>query len=266
MAQLVTRVRGEEHIATARLVREVPDTREPNGDSTAALCGGRPPGATRCHDNEWRRLGISTRNARQHVTGFGVLDRSVGDKTSDRAGLGSGIEPLDFIRRNLQYRRSERSPVRRRVQQREPRNAFRRLRSRDYRAIGAVSRCRQRRRGSPGTGGRDGDPLTGTAEACQRAGHARFVRQATIKQRHALGPATIDFHRAFAQHPATKGKHVEARFHTRSANGVREPVGCRQIARGSRAVLSNGVPAFDVGGDVHGAKRSSKLAFRGPFP
>ena len=84
------------------------------------------------------RVGISPRNSRQHIAGFGVFDGCVGDKTGNSARLGGGVQPADFMRRNLQHRRSERFRVLRRVQQREPRNAFRRFRSGYYGAKGAA--------------------------------------------------------------------------------------------------------------------------------
>ena len=126
VAEFVARVRREEHVRAARIFREVPDTCEPGGDSASALGGGCPPGTARGHDHERRSRGVPARNSRQHVAGFGILDRRVGDKTRRRSGLRGGIQPLDLLRRNLKHRRSVRLGVLRGVQQRQSRNAFRR--------------------------------------------------------------------------------------------------------------------------------------------
>ena len=86
--------------------------------------------------------GLSARNSRQHIAGFGVLYHRVGDKAGRRSGLGGGIQPFALMRRNLQHRRPVWLPVLRRVEQRKSRYSIRSCGSGDYGAKSAPPRSR----------------------------------------------------------------------------------------------------------------------------
>ena len=112
MAEFVTCVRREQHIAMARVVREMPDAREPG----AAIP---PPRSAVDVHQELRGVMMTSGGAEGSRPGMraSTLQASVfsivawATKRATAWTLGCGVQPFDFMCRNLEYRRSKRFRV-----------------------------------------------------------------------------------------------------------------------------------------------------------
>ena len=100
----------------------------------------------------------------------------------------------------------------------------------------------------------DADP-GGAAVLSQEAETANdpfSPRRSPVEQGHALDDGAVNFERTPPEHPPGQREVVPARFECHGHHAFGKPIGCPSIARRSRAVVVDGVPALDIGGDVPG--------------